>query len=112
MELTAKVLVTPHASEAYRARVCRLVTPERAEAEIVAALRSPLFHCPSANGNLTLWGCVNPAGYPFLVATDPADEGAPFLLVRTCGQWWYWHEADSHWRAYQTSKRGRIVVSR
>jgi hypothetical protein len=59
---------------------------------------------PSARGELTLWGCRNRASYPFLIATDLADDNAEFLLVRTCGERWYWHECDKAWRAVGVRK--------
>ncbi len=104
-------MVTPHASEMYVVRVCEQLTPDQAEAEIIEALRSPLFRCPSANGELTLWGCLNRAGFPFLAATDPADEQAPFLLVRTVGQRYYWHEARRHWRTFNIGSKRRFRVA-
>ena len=91
-----RILITPHAIRIYQERI-KAVDDAQAEAEIVQALQGPLFHCPASRGDVTLWGCRNWTGYPFVVATDPADEGAEFLLVRTCGPWWYWHECRNLW---------------
>jgi hypothetical protein len=114
MSYTGKIMVTPHAVEMYILRICHWLTPEEAEAELVEALWRPLFHCLSANGALMLWGCLNRAGYPILVATDPADVEAPFLLVRTVGPRYHWHEARQQWRAYNigTKRRFRVGLDR
>lgn len=107
-----KVLVTPHACRAYAERVCAVVTEQQAEAEIGEALRAPLFRCPSADGKLTLWGCLNRAGFPFLAGTDPADEGAEFLLVRTVGPKWFWHECKELWGRHSVGpRRQRRVIA-
>ncbi len=92
----ARVLVTPHAVRAYQARV-RAVSDTAAEGEIAEAMRAPLFRVPNADGRLTIWGAYNRVGFPVCIATDPADEGADFLLVRTCGPFWFWHEARREW---------------
>ncbi len=101
-----KIFVTPHAIRAYQARV-KAVPDEQAEAEIVEALRSPLFCLSSANGELTIWGAYNRAGFPVCIATDPANEGAEFLLVRTCGPFWFWHEARRQWQEIRGRKARR-----
>lgn len=101
-----RIFVSPHAVHAYQVRV-KALPAERAEAEIVAALEAPLFRVPSADGRLTIWGCCNPAGFPVCIATDPADYGAAFLLVRTCGPFWFWHEARREWRRVRGHKARR-----
>lgn len=101
-----KILITPHAVRAYQARV-KALGDKQAEAEIVAALQAPMFRVPSADGELTLWGCYNPAGFPVTIATDLADEGAEFLLVRTCGPFWFWHETRRLWQSVRGRKARR-----
>lgn len=95
-----QVFVSPHACRSYRQRVYGNLTAEQAVAEITEALQQPLFHCPSGSNGLTLWGCLNRIGHQFVVATDPADEGAEFLLVRTCGPRHFWHETKRFWREH------------
>lgn len=90
----AAVFVTPHAAAAFAARV-RSGARDPAK-EIVLALRRPIFRL--ARPGLTLWGCLTAEGDPYLIATDPAGESAPFLLVRTVGPWWFWHEARPLWK--------------
>ncbi len=101
-----KVFVSPHAVRAYQMRV-RALSPSEAEREIRDALQWPLFHLPSADRNLTIWGAYNRAGFPVCIATDPADEGAEFLLVRTCGPFWFWHEARHEWERIRGHKARR-----
>jgi len=101
-----RVFVSPHATRAYQRRVKRL-SLERAEAEIIEALRAPVFRVASADGRLTLWGCYNRAGFPIVVATDAADEEAEFLLVRTCGPFWFWHECRREWERIRGHKARR-----
>ncbi len=99
------VLVTPHAERAARDRLGSGVS-------LADALRAPLFRLPLPGRDLTLWGCLRPGGAPLLVLTDPADLAAPFLLVRTAGPWYFWHEARPLWvRAGVVQKRaGRWQV--
>ena len=96
-----EILITPHARTVYRARLCGWLDDDRAEVEIREALAEPLFHAPSSRGDLTLWGCRNRIGVLLVIATAPADEQAPYLLVQTCGPWWYWHEIKQFWRRYR-----------
>jgi len=91
-----RIFVSPHAVRAYQKRV-KYLSPGAAEVEIAGALRAPVFRAASADGRLTLWGCYNRAGFPIVVATDLADECAEFLLVRTCGPFWFWHECRREW---------------
>ena len=101
---TCRIFVTPHATAAYRARIYAGASEALAEREIEAALRHPLFTCQSCDGLLTLWGCRNRSGFAFLVATDPGDLEAPFLLVRTVGPAWFWKEARRYWQALGVNK--------
>jgi hypothetical protein len=94
-----KIFITPHAVDAYRERIYRGADDPQASAEISAALRHPLFVCTTHDGALALWGCLNRVGFPFVAATDPADQEAPFLLVRTVGPPWFWTETRPHWKA-------------
>lgn len=98
MDLRAKILITPHAARAYRERVNRRGSEDDAEREITQALQAPLFYVPKDGGG-TLWGCVNSHNHCFLALTDSADGGAEHLVVRTCGNVWFWHEARQAWRA-------------
>jgi len=99
------LFITPHAVRAYRERIFQRLTPQQAEAEIRAALAQPLFQCATGDGRLALWGCVNRGGFRFLVATDPPGAGE-FLLVRTVGPEWFWHEARPHWKACSRPAEG------
>lgn len=94
-----QVFVTPHAIAMYQERIWHHADDARATAEIASALRHPLFTCTDRDGRLALWGCLNRARFPFVIATDPADHEAPFLLVRTVGPPWYWKETRPMWRA-------------
>ncbi len=106
-----EIFVTPHAIEAFR---CRLV-PQASEAEarqqIQYGIAHALFLLPDHWGSeeLMLWGCLRPDGKPFMIATDPADRAAPFVLVRTCGPAWFWHCARRLWqqRGYGRWLEGR-----
>ncbi len=91
------VFVSPHAIERYQERIYR-AGQEQVRREIEAALAQPLFSVACQTDALTLWGVRNQYGHAFVVATDPADAGAPFLLVRTCGPAWWWKECRPAWR--------------
>ena len=95
--------VTPHATRTYAERVAPFA--RHPALDVAHALARPVF-CLVLPGK-TLWGCVNRAGLPFLAATDPADENAPFLLVRTVGPWWFWHEARAEWQRLGYVQRGK-----
>lgn len=96
------IFVTPHAAHAYIARVDRSAHPE---SDILNTLAAPLFGLLLPTQ--TLWGCRTRDGHPFLACTDSADERATYLLVRTVGPWWFWHEARPAWvAAGVVEKRG------
>lgn len=95
--------ITAHAITRYIERVQPRLTRSEAESEIRAALSRPLFSCPVGD-LLTVWGCLNRVGYPFLAATDRART-----RVETVGPRWHWREARRHWRRYMESNRGRVM---
>ena len=98
------VFVSPHAARAYRERVFGRLSAASAESEIREAVARPLFSIPSAGGTLRLLGCRNYTGHPFLAACDPTEH-MEFLLVRTCGPWWWYHEAKRDWRFHGVPRR-------
>jgi hypothetical protein len=100
--------VTPHAARRYRQLIYFHLTEAQAVQEIEEGITEPLFKAPASSEGVVLYACLNLKDHPFVAACDPAPENAEFLLVRTVGPWWYWHEIKPLWRPYiQWRKEGR-----